>query len=130
MDIMTEIKNLPNLGYEYFKDNGKIGFVVLGRNSCPSSEEYPFFVSAKHYISNLLELYDKKPFSEDTKDAIAYYMKKLLSACDTRNPKTYTLAQQADYIDALSNDEREQIEEQVMMYKECYAIYQDSFRRR
>ena len=130
MDIMKEIKNLPNLGYEYFKDNGKMGFVVLGGNSCPASEEYPFFDSAKHYISNLLELYDKKPFSKEIKDDIAYYMKKLLSACDTRNPNTYTLAQQTAYIDALSNDEREQIEEQVMMYKECYKIYQDSFRRR
>ena len=57
-------------------------------------------------------------------------MKKIRSACDARMSGTHTLAQQATYIDALSDNEREQIEEQVMMYKECYAIYQDSFRRR
>lgn len=43
---------------------------------------------------------------------------------------TYTLAQQAAYIDALSSDERQQIEEQVLMYKECYAVYLDSLRQR
>lgn len=130
MDIMGEIKNLPNLGYDYCKDNGKFCFVVLGGNSCPPTDEYRFYDTAKHYLCKLLELYEKKPFSEETKEAIAYCMKKIRSACDSRKPGTHTLAQQTAYIDALSDDERQQIEEQVLMYKECHAIYQDSFRRR
>ena len=41
---MKEIKNLPNLGYEYFKDNGKFCFVVLGKASCPTTDQYRFFL--------------------------------------------------------------------------------------
>ena len=130
MDIMNEIRNLPNLGYDYCKDNGKFCFVVLGGKSCPTTEEYRFYDAAIHYNSKLLKLYENKPFTEETKDAIIYYMKKMISACDARMPGTHTLAQQSAYVDALSNDEREQIEEQIIMYKECYAIYQDSFRRK
>ena len=127
---MKEIRNLPNLGYDYCKDNGKFCFVVLGGNSCPITEEYQFYDSAKHYIAKLLDLYEKKPFTDETKDAIIYCMKKIRSACDARKPGTHTLEQQAIYIDALSNEELEQIEEQIIMYKECNAIYQDSFRKR
>ena len=127
---MDEIKKLPNFYYDYYKDNGNFCFVVLGGNSCPPTEEYRFFDSASHYSYKLHELYEKKPFTDEIKDAIVYCMKKIRSACNARMPDTHTLAQQSAFIDALSKDEREQIEEQVIMYKECYAIYQDSFRRR
>ena len=130
MSIIDEIKKLPNLGYEYFKDNGKPCIVVLGEESCPSSDEYRFWQNISQYNLKLIELYESKPFSQDAKDAIAYYMKKMRSACDSRMSGTYTLAQQAAYIDALSADERQQIEEQVLMYKECYAIYCESLRKR
>ena len=130
MDIMSEIKKLPNLGYDYCKDNGKFCFVVLGGNSCPPTDEYRFYDAVRYYMCKLLELYGQKPFSEETKDAIVFCMKKIRSACDGRKPGTHTLAQQATYIEALSNDERQQIEEQVRMYKECYAIYLDSLRQR
>ena len=127
---MSEIKKLPNLGYEYTKDNGKFCFVVLGGYSCPSTDEYDFYDTASRYMNKLLDLYEKKPFSEETKKAIVYCMDRISSACDSRKPGTLTLAQQTAYIDALSNDERHEIEEQVLMYKECHAIYQDSFRQR
>lgn len=130
MDIMSEIKKLPNLGYEYCKDNGKFCFVVLGGNSCPPTDEYRFYDTASRYIGKLLELYEKKPFSVETKDAIAYCMDKIRSACDGRKPGTQTLAQQTAYIEDLSEDERQQIEEQVLMYKECYSIYCDNMRKR
>ena len=130
MDIMDEIKKLPNFYYDYYKDNGDYRFVVLGGNSCPPTEEYRFFDSAMHYSSKLLELYEKKPFTDEIKAAIVYCIKKIRSACNARMPGSHTLAQQAAYIDSLSKNEREQIEGQVIMYKECYAIYQDSFRRR
>lgn len=130
MDIMSEIKKLPNLGYDYSKDNGKFCFVVLGGNSCPSTDEYDFYDTASRYMNKLLDLYEKKPFSDETKKAIAYCMERICSACDSRKPGTHTLAQQTAYIDALSDDERQQIEEQVLMYKECHAIYRDSGRRR
>lgn len=129
MDVMSEIKKLPNLGYEYFKNNGKFCFVVLGGNSCPPTDEYHFYDTASRYMSKLLEMYEKKPFSEETKDAIAYCMGKIRSVCDSRMPGTHTIAQQTAYVEALSDNERQQIEEQVLMYKECHAIYQDSFRR-
>ena len=130
MDFISEIKSLPNLGYVYFKDSGKPCIVVLGGESCPSSEGYQFWQSISNYNQRLIELYENKPFSQETKDAIPYYMKKMRSACDSRMSCTYTLAQQAAYIDALSSDERQQIEEQVLMYKECYAVYLDSLRQR
>lgn len=123
MDVFAEIKKLPNLGYDYCKDNGQFCFVVLGGNSCPATDEYRFYDTAKRYISKLLEIYDKKPFSHDDKEAITYCMKRICSACDTRKPGTLTLTQQATYIDSLSKEELQQIEEQVLMYKECYAIY-------
>ena len=130
MDIISEIKKLPNLGYEYFKDNGKPCTVVLGGVSCPPSDEYRFRQNITQYNLKLIELYESKPFTEDTKERIAYYMKKMRSACDTRMAGTYTLQQQAAYIDALSDGEREQIEAQVLMYKECYTIYLENVRRR
>ena len=130
MDIMSEIKKLPNLGYEYFKDNGKPCIVVLGGESCPSSDEYRYWKNISQYNFKLMELYENKPFSQDIQDAIAYYMKKMRSACDSRMSGTHTLSQQAAYIDSLSSEERQQIEEQVQMYKECYAIYLDSLRER
>lgn len=130
MDIISEIKKLPNLGYEYFKDNGMPCTVVLGGASCPPSDEYRFRQNITQYNLKLIELYESKPFAEDTKERIAYYMKKMRSACDTRMAGTYTLQQQAAYIDALSDGEREQIEAQVLMYKECYTIYLENVRRR
>lgn len=130
MDIIAEIKQLPNLGYDYCKDNGEFRIVVLGGESGPPIDEYRSCENISHYNLKLSELYENKPFSQDTKDAIAYYMKKMRSACEARMSGTYTLEQQAAYIDALSPDERQQIEEQVQMYKECNEIYLDSLRRR
>jgi hypothetical protein len=130
MDIVGEIKNLPNLGYDYYKDNGDFCIVVLGGESCAPCDNYRFWESIHYYHGKLVELYENKPFSEDVKDAITYCMKKMRSACEGRTKGTYTLPQQADYIEALSTDERQQIEEQVLMYKECYAIYIDCLRRR
>ena len=130
MDIINEIKKLPNLGYEYFKDSGKPCIVVLGGESCPSSDEYRFWRNISQYNMKLVELYDNKPFSQETKESIAYYMKKMRSACDSRMSGTYTLSQQVEYIDSLSHDERQQIEDQVQMYKEYYAIYLEALRHR
>lgn len=130
VDIFSEIKKLPNLGYDYCKDNGQFCFVVLGGSSCPPTDEYRFYETARHYSCKLHELYEKKPFSEETKEAIAYCMNKIRAACDARKPGTHTLTQQAAYIDTLSDTEREQIEEQVLMYIECNQIYVDSWRKR
>lgn len=130
MDIISEIKNLPNLGYEYFKDSGKPCIVVLGGQSCPPSDEYKYWRDISQYNLKLIDLYARKPFTDETKDAIAYYIKKMRSVCDTRMSGTHTLAQQSAYLDALSADERQQIEEQVLMYQECYAIYINSLQSR
>lgn len=130
MNILDEIKKLPNLGYEYYGVDGKEHIVVLGGESCPSSDEYRFSRSISYYNLQLIDLYTNKPFSQETKDTIAYYMKKMRSSCDSRMTGTYTLEQQSKYIDELSPDERQQIAEQVQMYKEYYAIYLESLRWR
>lgn len=129
MDILSEIKKLPNLGYRYYKDNGTPCLVVLGGESCPPSDDYRFGESIIHHHCEISRLYEMKPFSDDIKDAIVYRMKKMRSACDTRKYGTHTPTQQAAYIDALSPDEHQQIEEQVLMYKECHEIYLESIRK-
>ena len=42
MDIISEIMKLPNLGYDYWKDDGQRKIVILGSSSCPPSDDYLF----------------------------------------------------------------------------------------
>lgn len=125
MDIINEIKRLPNLYYDYFGVDGKIHVVILGGASCPKSDDYPFWESAQHYFNKLCDIYNKKPFSEDDKNNIAYCFKKIKTACPSRAIGTHSIQQQEEYITSLKKDELLEITEQVSMYKECYQIYLD-----
>ena len=128
MDIIAEIKKLPNLGYTYTNES-EIGYrykiVILGGSPCPKAETYRFGADIPDILGNIENIYLKKNLSVDDKIGIAKQMKHMLSACEARTTEIHSIEQQRAYIDALSDAQKEEIVELVAMYRDCYLIYQE-----
>lgn len=128
MDIIAEIKKLPNLGYTYTNES-EIGYrykiVILGGNPCPKAETYRFGADIPDIIGRIENFYLKKNLSVDDKIGIAKHMKQMISACEARTTEIHSIEQQSAYINALSDSQKDEIAELVTMYRECYPIYRE-----
>ena len=128
MDIISEIKKLPNLGYTYTNES-EIGYrykiVILGGNPCPKAEMYRFGADIPSILGKIESIYLKGNLSVDDKIGIAKQMKYMLSSCEERTTEIYSIEQQKAYIDALSDTQKAEIAELVAMYRECYSIYRE-----
>lgn len=128
MDIIAEIKKLPNLGYTYTNES-EIGYrykiVILGGNPCPKAETYRFGADIPNILGSIESIYMKKTLSVDDKIGIAKQMKRMLSSCEARTTEIHSIEQQRAYINELSDAQKKEISELVTMYGECYSIYQE-----
>ena len=52
-------------------------------------------------------------------------MKKIKNLCNYRHTKLYTLSEQENYLNNLSNEPLEEIYEQIKMYKLARSLYKD-----
>ena len=128
MDIIAEIKKLPNLGYTYTNESDlgyRYKIVILGGSPCPKVETYRFGADIPDILGKIENIYHKGNFSNDDKIRIAKQMKYMLSICEARTAEIFSIEQQKTYLDALSNAQREEIAELVAMYRECYSIFRE-----
>ena len=128
MDIVKEILRLPNFGYVFWGHDNKYHIAVLGGQSCLPPEKYDIRLSHEyidHINRQMVNLYDKGELSDDEKVTLAKLMKKMMAACESRLPDNFTHAEQTDYLNGLTEDERSQIEHQVQMYLDCRIFYRD-----
>ena len=126
MNIIAEIKKLPNLGYVYTNESNKRYrnvIVVLGGNSCPAVEMYQHGIDIPSILGKIESIYIKGISSHNDKIQIAKHMKRMMSSCEARTRDIYTIEQQTKYIDALSDAQKDEIASLVSMYIDCYAIY-------
>ena len=124
MDVFSEIRKLPNLGYTYSSVNGRGKLVVLGSTSCQVSDDYRFASTIIDTNNKIYALYyQKASLSEEDNEHLDLLMEKMIHICDSRMPGTYSSAEQRDYLNQLSPSELSEIEEQVVMYKACYSHF-------
>lgn len=128
MDIVKEILRLPNFGYVFWGRDDRFHTAILGGQSCmpPDKCEYELNYDHIHCIHDeMTRIYAKENLGDDEKVRLARLMKKMMSACFTRRASNFTHKEQIDYINGLTEEEREQIENQVQMYIDCRLFYQD-----
>lgn len=125
MDIVQEILNLPNYYYEYFGNDEKIHMVILGGQSCRTSDVIENFEICSQYFQQMEEVYEKKELTEDDKKILALNMHKIQRLCDSRKEGIHSLKEQKDYLNKLKGEEVKQLELQVKMYKEARRYYKD-----
>lgn len=129
MDIYKEISNLPNFLYEYYDDNEIYHFAILGGHDCQISDPSNFYEETNRKLardtkSKMDELYDKALTDKDKTD-LANMMIRIRDLCEKRTKELSTLAKQKQYIENLSDNEKSQIEKQILMYKTCRCFYRD-----
>lgn len=127
MDLMKEIwdKNLPNFGYVIEADNGDQYVVVLGEPFVPKGDVRSLRESIVRRSKQMQQLYRQEPLSEDCKRELAKLMDKMHLLCRCREEGLFTKAEQAAFIDSLSESEKAQLEYQIQMHKDCRFFYRD-----
>jgi len=129
MSIYNEVISLPNFGYLFEDESGALHIAILGGHSCEATEAYEFVESICRLHSQMEQLYSKDLLSVDDKTQLAKYMKRMQSFCEKRKIGLHSLAEQREYIDNLTLEEKIQIEKQIGMYNDCRCFYRDFIHR-
>lgn len=127
MDFIKEIwdKNLPNFGYVIEADNGQLHVIILGEPFVPKGDVRSLRESILRRSDQMQQLYKQKPLSDDYKKELAHLMDKMHALCRYREEGLFTKAEQAAFIDSLSESEKAQLEYQIQMHKDCRYFYRD-----
>ena len=78
-----------------------------------------------HIHNEMTRIYGKEHLVDEEKMQLAKLMKKMMTARFTRRASSFSPKEQSDYINGLTEEEREQIEKQVQMYIDCRHFYRD-----
>lgn len=125
MDIVKEISRLPNFGYVFWGDDGRVHIAVLSGHSAKKSDSYEWSDSILRTSSAMQKLYEQTELSVDDKKELARLMQKMYSLCETRKVGLFTMDEQEKYLNERSEDELKQIEQQVKMHLDCGTFYRD-----
>ena len=125
MDIVKEINRLPNFGYVFLGDDGRVHIAVLSGHSAQKSDRYEWSDSILRTSSAMQKLYEQTELSVDDKKELARLMQKMHSLCETRKVGLFTMDEQEKYLNERSEDELKQIEQQVKMHLDCGTFYRD-----
>lgn len=120
MNIIDELRKMPNLCYVFDGDDGKWHLVMLGGGSAKiiqNTEDYPEWKIVDKLQMDMELLYEKENKTKDDIDRFRELYNKMLKYCTTRKEGTYTLSAQGMYIEACGDEEKKQIEKQIKMYK-------------
>lgn len=124
--IIKEINNLPNFLYIYWNpSDAKDHMVILGGQSCLSSDTDSDMVPAFNYNVEMQEIYRKSTLEEADKYRIVKLLKLVQNMCDYRKSGLFKLAQQEKYLSELNDEQLEEVSEQVEMYKLARSLYKD-----
>lgn len=129
MDIINEIRRLPNFGYVFLGDDGKEHIAVLGGYSTPKVETYEYPSNILYISDKMLNIYSQAELSVADKTELATLMKKMYSVCEARQVGLYSGEEQGNYINHLSSNEKAQVSQQVQMHKDCRIFYRDYIHR-
>lgn len=125
MDIIEEINTLPNYYYEF--DNPPF-FAILGGHSCKRVEHYDkvTIATVRRWFDEMNKLYAKESLEIEDKQAIAKNASKIGNNCDEKLETLFTKQQRIDFINSLSQEDRDKLEQQINRYKmarEYYSLY-------
>lgn len=122
MDLIKEINSLPNYYYEF--DSAPY-FAILGGRSCKKVERYDRITIAKvrRWFDEMNRLYAKENLEIEDKQAIAKNASKIGNNCDERLNTYFTQQQQKDFISSLSEEDRNELEQQISRYKMAREYY-------
>lgn len=124
--IIEELNHLPSFLYIYWNPSDEMDhMVILGGQSCPKKSDFIGIDTAKYYNLNMKKIYRKATLEEADKYTLVKDMKRIKNLCNYRLTKLYTLSDQENFLNSLSNEPLEEIYEQIKMYKLARSLYKD-----
>lgn len=122
MDLIKEINSLPNYYYEF--DNPPY-FAILGGHSCKKVEHYDKITIAKvqRWFDEMNKSFDKESLDIEDKKVIAKNASKIGNNCVERLNTYFTQQQQKDFISSLTEEDRNELEQQISRYKMAREYY-------
>lgn len=123
--IIEELNHLPSFLYIYWTKRWKGSYGNTWGQPCPKKSDFIDIDTAKYYNLNMKKIYRKATLEEIDKYTLVKDMKKIKNLCNYRHTKLYTLSEQENYLNNLSNEPLEEIYEQIKMYKLARSLYKD-----
>lgn len=122
MDLIKEINSLPNYYYEF--DNPPC-FAILGGHFCKKVERYDRITIAKvrRWFDEMNRLYAKENLEIEDKQVIAKNASEIGNNCDEKLETLFTKQQVIDYINSLSQEDKDKLEQQIHRYKTARKYY-------
>ncbi len=126
-ELFNKIWSLPNFPYRY-ENNGKYYYALLGYSG--SNQPTPFSPSddIMHILDDMIDLYDKKDFSDYDKSFLAGSMHKLYNMCGYRFENARTKTEHEEFINNLSEKNFDSVGKQVEMYVFARNLYGEGYR--
>ena len=126
LQIIHELNHLSNFLYVYWEPRDeKDHMVILGGHSCMTKDEHTGVIDAMHYNFEMQEIFEKKELDESDKYTLVKLMRRMHSICDYRDSRLYSLAQQEEYLNKLSDEQLEEISKQIEMHKLAKDLYRE-----
>ena len=129
MDFMKDIynKNIPRFGYVIEKDNGMPIVVILGVSGVEKKlDKYPFEDRIYSINRKMQDIYNQKDLSDNDKLQLIELMQDMQRFCEPQNRKVLaTRYEQEDFVNGLTENEKEQIKSQVQMIIDCGNFYSE-----
>lgn len=126
MDIEKFIRTKCNYGYVIERDNGKVITIILGDSSGEIDENattYDYNIIRK--FSQMEKLFSLETLTRDDKICLAKIMSSMKSLCNRRMIGLTTLDEQIDFINQFTNNERQQLENQIKMRISAEEYYRE-----
>lgn len=116
MDIEKFIRARCNYGYVIERDDGKAITIILGDSGGlidKSASFYDYNIVRK--FSQMEKLFSLETLTRDDKISLAKTMSSMKSLCNRRMIGLATLDEQVAFINELTDNERQQLENQIKM---------------
>ena len=128
MDFIKDIynKSIPKFGYVIETDNGKSIVVILGVSGVEKLGKYPFEDRIYQINKKMHSIYQKKELSDNDKVQLVELMQEMNKFCEPQNYKILaTPHEQEVFVNGLTENEKEQIENQLQMLIACRKFYHE-----
>lgn len=127
MNFIKEIwdRSLPNFGYVIDTDRGGQYVVVLGGQGVPKGSIRHLRDAIVIRNEQMQRLYEQEVLTDDPKKELALQMRKMYALCECREEGLYSREEQSAFIDKLTANEKEQLQKQIQMLKDCREFFRE-----
>lgn len=125
-------KHLPKFGYVIKKDNARDFVVILGTSAVMKLGKYPFEDKIYWINDKMQTIYNQDKLSDNDKIQLSKLFIEMQSYCEPQGDKEFaSINEQKDFVNSLTESEKEQIEMQIQMIIDCgkfYYLFSDKLR--